>query len=96
MINRQNLTRFALPLLALGLLAGCSDEAVAPAAPDNGGQAAEGDVLDGSISDAMLPLDTLQSQSPSAATSDEDNGADANANYNANDNENDAAPAESE
>jgi len=50
---------FILPLLTL--LAAC----------DNGGDAAgperktaAGEVLGGSISDAMLPLDTVQSQSP--------------------------------
>ena len=57
------LTRFRplLPLAIAALLAACGDE---PAADD--GRAAQGEVLEGTISDAMLPLDTVRSQPPLA------------------------------
>lgn len=55
--------RFAL--LAMTLLAsGCTEEASAPAAQQGG--AASGEVLEGSISDAMIPLDQLESEAPLA------------------------------
>ena len=50
-----------LPLLAL--LAACNDEP-RPEAQASADAAAEGEVLGGTISDAMLPLDTVKSQSP--------------------------------
>jgi hypothetical protein len=51
-------------ILAFALLAaGCSEKA---AAPTQQGEAAAGEVLAGSISDAMVPLDQLQSQGPLA------------------------------
>jgi hypothetical protein len=51
-------------LLALMLcLAACEEQAAAPA--EQGG-AASGEVLVGSISDAMIPLDQLESQAPLA------------------------------
>jgi hypothetical protein len=43
--------------------AGCEDQADAPAQQ---GEAAAGEVLAGSISDAMIPLDQLESQGPLA------------------------------
>lgn len=50
-------------LTASLLLAACGDEP--EVARETGGSAeAEGDVLGGSISDAMLPLESVQSQSP--------------------------------
>jgi len=50
--------------LALALLAAsCGDEAAAPA--EQGG-AASGEVLAGSVSDAMIPLGQLESQAPLA------------------------------
>jgi len=55
--------------LALGLalcltaVAACTDEAAGPA--EQGGEAA-GEVLGGSISDAMIPLEQLESQAPLA------------------------------
>ena len=52
-----------LPLLAL--LAACGDAAIAP--DDDAARAASGEVLEGSISDAMLPLEDLTSQPPVAA-----------------------------
>ena len=45
-------------LLPLALLAACND------APADGSRAASGEVLDGTISDAMLPVDTVQSEPP--------------------------------
>ena len=50
---------FALPLA----LAACDQQAAAPA--EQGG-AASGEVLPGSISDAMIPLEQLDSQAPLA------------------------------
>lgn len=51
-------------ILVLGLLAaGCGEEAAPPAAE---GDAASGEVLAGSISDAMIPLEQLDSQAPLA------------------------------
>ena len=52
-----------LPLLAL--LAACGDAAIAP--DDDAARAASGEVLEGSISDEMLPLEDLRSQPPVAA-----------------------------
>ncbi|GAA4647580.1 hypothetical protein GCM10023115_55420 [Pontixanthobacter gangjinensis] len=70
MMTRRNLSRIAAPLCTLALLTACKDEPAAPT-PENETQAAEGDVLKGSISDEMLPLDTITSQSPAAkATND--------------------------
>lgn len=50
---------FALALTAA--LGACTEEKKASAA-----RTAEGEILDGSISDAMLPLDTVRSQAPLA------------------------------
>lgn len=50
--------RLPLLLLALALTAGCNDTA------DKDRRTASGEVLEGTISDAMLPLDTVQSQPP--------------------------------
>lgn len=51
-------------ILALVLaLAGCKDDAVAPA--EKGGEAT-GEVLGGDISDDMIPLEQLESQAPLA------------------------------
>jgi hypothetical protein len=51
-------------LLCLALLASaCNDDAAAPA--EQGG-AASGEVLPGSISDAMIPLEQIDSQAPLA------------------------------
>lgn len=59
--------RTALAMTALLLaLSACSEEAAAPeeaATAEQGGEAA-GDVEGGTISDAMIPLESLRSQSP--------------------------------
>ena len=47
-----------LALLPLALLAACSEE------PTDDGRAASGEVLEGTVSDAMLPLDRVQSEPP--------------------------------
>ena len=51
------------------LLAACSEEAPEPEATQAAGdnRTAKGEVLGGTISDEMLPLDTVQSQSPPLA-----------------------------
>ena len=54
--------RLAL-IATLALLAACKDNPPA-ASLDDGERAAEGEVLGGSISDDMLPLDSVTSQSP--------------------------------
>ena len=60
MPNRLSLSLAACALLAL--LSACGGDA-----PDEGdGRAVSGEVLEGTISDAMLPLDTVQSQAPRA------------------------------
>jgi hypothetical protein len=48
-----------LILLPLALLAACKDEVA-----DDAGRAASGEVLEGTISDAMLPLDRVTSEPP--------------------------------
>ena len=47
------------------LLAACGDEASDQATPETGGEVS-GDVLEGTISDDMLPLDQVTSTSPPA------------------------------
>lgn len=53
----------ALLLILACLAAGCTPEANTPA--ERGGEAA-GEVLGGSISDAMIPLEQLESEAPPA------------------------------
>jgi hypothetical protein len=61
MMRRIRVKRIGVVLPIVMALAGCgSDPAPVPA----GDGTASGEVLEGSISDAMLPLDTVQSQSP--------------------------------
>ncbi|MEZ5742306.1 MAG: hypothetical protein R3D89_00910 [Sphingomonadaceae bacterium] len=62
------LARHALIGLSLALLAGCGGES----APAAGESAAKGDVQGGTISDEMLPYDTVRSQPPLAKGSDDD------------------------
>ena len=47
-----------LALLPIAVLAACGEE------PADDGRAASGEVLEGTISDAMLPLDRVQSEPP--------------------------------
>jgi hypothetical protein len=50
--------RLFFALAPLALLAACGEE------PADDGRAASGEVLEGTISDAMLPLDSVQSEPP--------------------------------
>ncbi len=50
--------RLFVMLLPLALVAACGEE------PVDDGRAASGEVLEGTISDAMLPLDRVQSEPP--------------------------------
>ena len=49
------------PILVLALLAACGEEP-----PVDDSRAASGEVLEGTISDAMLPVDRVRSQPPLA------------------------------
>ncbi len=55
-------SRLAIATIAVTLLAACGGEA-----PSEDSRAATGEVLEGTISDAMLPLDQVRSQPPLAA-----------------------------
>ncbi|MFB0612578.1 hypothetical protein [Aurantiacibacter poecillastricola] len=55
---------------ALLLLTACGDDA--EVAVEDDGREASGEVLEGSISDEMLPLDQVRSQPPLAVEADED------------------------
>ena len=57
----MNRAAFLAPLMLLA--AGCTEQPAGPA--ERGGKAA-GEVLGGSISDAMIPLEQLESQAPLA------------------------------
>lgn len=64
MIARQARFRTALVLSAALFLSACGeDEGVVEAQADDE-RLASGEVLDGTITDAMIPLDQLQSQAP--------------------------------
>ncbi|HEX9807188.1 MAG TPA: hypothetical protein VGA34_09850 [Alteraurantiacibacter sp.] len=54
-------------IAALSLLAACGDDAPQPESDD--ARTASGEVLEGTISDAMLPVETLKSQPPLARPS---------------------------
>ncbi len=58
-------------LLPIALLASCGEEAPVETPPDEGREAM-GEVLGGTISDDMLPLDTVRSQSPPLREASED------------------------
>ena len=51
--------RLIMALAPLALLAACNEDA-----PVDDGRSASGEVLEGTISDAMLPLDRVQSEPP--------------------------------
>ena len=70
-------------LIALGLLAACGGEAEPVVENADAG----GDVLEGSISDAMLPLDTLTSQSPPLEDQGDEDGGSGETGASASDNE---------
>jgi hypothetical protein len=53
--------RLLIAALPLALLAACDQ-----GAPSDDSRSASGEVLEGTISDAMLPLDTVRSQAPLA------------------------------
>ena len=53
------MTRPILALALLLLLAACNDDA-----PGDDSRAASGEVLEGTVSDAMLPVDRVQSEPP--------------------------------
>ena len=59
MIDKRLFLAPALMMAPLALLAACSDDA-----PADDGRSASGEVLEGSISDAMLPVDRVRSQPP--------------------------------
>ena len=75
-MNRATL--LAAPALLM-LLAACEDEADPDASAVEQGGKAEGDVLGGSISDAMIPFEDLESQSPPARRSGSSGGGDSGA-----------------
>lgn len=58
------------------LVAGCGDDPAEPVAATKDDASAEGDVLEGTISDAMIPLDQLQSQAPAMSAEPDADGAD--------------------
>ena len=59
-------TGYILAAAAVLALAACKDEPQKPAGPGT----AQGEVLPGSVSDAMLPLDTVRSHAPLAPGSE--------------------------
>ena len=67
-MNRSNLALIA----ALLLLAACDGSG--PASQDNEGGGAEGELLEGSISDAMIPVDQVRSQAPLATPEAQEGG----------------------
>ena len=78
-------------LTAALMLSACGDEAEVPR-EEGSATEAEGDVLGGSISDDMLPLDSLRSQSPPLREARTNGGGDAPADESASEPEPEAAP----
>ena len=62
--------RLIIALLPLALLAACNDQV------SDDSRSASGEVLEGTISDAMLPLDQVRSQPPLVAPRSRSTGAD--------------------
>ncbi len=70
--------RTALPITAaLLVLAACDGDAAPEDAPAETGGEVAGDVLEGTISDDMLPFEDLTSSSPPAEGTGDEEGADA-------------------
>ncbi|MEE4539838.1 MAG: hypothetical protein V2J51_15270 [Erythrobacter sp.] len=70
--------RRSILFAALCLLAACENTDTPDTAPGEEGELS-GDVLEGTISDEMLPLDTLRSQSSPAEVVEEEEEPDASA-----------------
>lgn len=70
------MTKLFAVLPAAMLLAACNGEQ-SPEAQPSADAMAEGEVLGGTVSDGMLPLDTLKSQSPPLKTAPEEGGGSA-------------------
>ena len=67
---RLNVTLLLLPL---ALLAACGDGSTSG---EDGGRSATGEVLEGTISDGMLPLATITSQPPLLPPEEQEDGSD--------------------
>lgn len=63
MTKHKALSRLIVSATACVSLAACGSEPVVDESPDDG-RSASGEVLEGSISDDMIPLDQLRSQPP--------------------------------
>ncbi len=57
-VKRPTLALAAVPLVLAALLAACDE------APSDEGRGASGEVLEGTVSDAMLPVDRVRSEPP--------------------------------
>lgn len=64
--------KHAFPLIAAAALLGACSDDPEPATTVADDASAAGNVLEGSISDDMIPLETLKSQSPPAVITDAD------------------------
>ncbi len=69
---RKPFSRSALLLSSALMLAACGSDAEAPAEGAADGSGAAGDVQGGSISDDMLPLESVTSKAPSRGGDDEE------------------------
>lgn len=77
MIARQFGRRTALALSAALFVSACGEDDVVVEPETGDERLASGEVLDGTITDAMIPLDQLQSQAPPLRVAPNDNGANA-------------------
>lgn len=69
---RKPISRSALLLSSALMLAACGSDAEAPAEGAADGSGAAGDVQGGSISDDMLPLESVTSKAPSRGGDDDE------------------------